>query len=242
MIDIGTVRALYRYPVKSMRGESVEAATLRWQGIAGDRQYAFYRAANTSRFPWLTGREVSAMVTYRAGYRDPGSPRTSPVVVTLPDGSAHDIGAPALREALSEAAGEEVRLIQLGRGAFDSMPVSVVSTATGDVLDRLCGRAVDLRRFRPNIVLELAASGASGVDFVGGTLVFGDGDAPPRLRLDVRIERCAMITLDPDSGAKDASAMRRVVEDFDNRVGVYGAVEALGTIAVGDRVRLSSSA
>jgi uncharacterized protein YcbX len=241
MIDIGTVRALYRYPVKSMRGEHIETATLRWAGIDGDRQYAFYRAANASRFPWLTGREVSAMVTWRARYIDPATPRTSAVVVTLPDGSEHDIGASALRHALGEAAGEEVQLLQLGRGAFDAMPVSLVSTATGALIDRRCGRAVDLRRFRPNIVLDLAAS-ASEVDFLGSTLVLGDGEAPPRLHLNTRIERCAMITLDPDSGAKDASVMRRVVEDFDNLVGVYGAVEALGTIAVGDRVRLIRSA
>ncbi len=70
MIDIGTVRSLYRYPVKSMRGESLRTACLRWQGIDGDRQYAFYRAANTSRFPWLTGREVSEIVTYAARYLD----------------------------------------------------------------------------------------------------------------------------------------------------------------------------
>jgi uncharacterized protein YcbX len=242
MIDIGTVAALYRYPVKSMRGEAVETATLRWPGIDGDRQYAFYRAANTSRFPWLTGRDVSAMVTCRAHYRDPAAPRTSPVVVSLPDGSEHDIAAPALREALSEAAGEEVRLLQLGRGAFDSMPVSVLSTATGAALDRQCGRPVGLRRFRPNIVLDLAASGASEMDFLDGTLVFGEGEAAPRLRLNARIERCAMVTLDADSGAKDSSVMRRVVEDFDNLVGVYGAVEALGTITVGDRVRLIPAA
>jgi uncharacterized protein len=242
MIDIGTVRALYRYPVKSMRGESVATARLRWQGIDGDRQYAFYRAANTSRFPWLTGRDVSAMVTYEARYLDPENPRRSKVQVSGPDGFARDIGAAGLRDELSAAAGEEVRLLQVGRGTFDAMPVSVVSTATGALLDQVCGRAVDLRRFRPNIVLDLAATGASEADFLGGALVFGDGEVPPRLRLNARIERCAMITLDPDSAAKDVSIMRRVVEALDNLVGVYGAIEALGTIAVGDRVRLVQSA
>ena len=238
MVDIGTVRALYRYPVKSMRGESVDAVTLRWQGIDGDRQYAFYRAANTSRFPWLTGREVSAMVIYAARYLDPANPRRSRVGVTGPGGGERDVGEASLRDELSAAAGEEVRLLQIGRGTFDSMPISVVSTATGAMLDRRCGRAIDLRRFRPNIVLDFESSDTTEADWLDGALVFGDGEAPPRLRLNARIERCAMITLDPDSAAKDVSILRRVVEDFDNLVGVYCAIEAIGTIAVGDRVRL----
>jgi uncharacterized protein YcbX len=98
---------------------------------------------------------------------------------------------------------------------------------------------VDLRRFRPNIVLDLESSGASEADWLDGTLVFGNGEAPPRLRLNARIERCAMITLDPDSAAKDLSILRRIVEDFDNLVGVYGGIEAIGSIAIGDRVRLT---
>jgi uncharacterized protein len=242
LIDIGAVRAINRYPVKSMAGESLAAAPLRWVGIDGDRQYAFYRAANTSRFPWLTGREVAALVTHRARYLDPTDPRRSPVRVTAPDGSEHDVGAVELRAALSEAAGEEVRLLQLGRGAFDSMPISVISMATGERLAQSCGNAGDLRRFRPNIVLDIAAGlAADETGWIGSALVFGDGEAPPRLRINTRIERCAMVTLDPDTAAKDAAVMRRVVEDFANLVGVYCAVEALGTIAVGDRVRLATA-
>lgn len=239
-IEIGTVRALTRYPVKSMAGESVAAATLRWVGIDGDRQYAFYRVADGSRFPWLTGRDVPDLVIHRARYLDPGDPRRSLVHVTAPDGSEHEVGAAALRAALSAAAGEDVRLLQLGRGAFDSMPVSVVSTATGARLAQSRGNAGDLRRYRPNIVLDLAAGLASDeTGWIDGSLVFGDGAAPPRLRINARIERCAMVTLDPDTAAKDAAVMRRVVEDFDNLVGVYCAIEALGTIAIGDRVRLA---
>jgi uncharacterized protein YcbX len=64
MIEIGTIAAINRFPVKSMQGEVLECASLRWTGIDGDRQYAFYRAANRSRFPWLTARVVAGMVRY----------------------------------------------------------------------------------------------------------------------------------------------------------------------------------
>src|SRR5436853_7371656 len=124
---IGTVKAIYRYPVKSMGGESLRSAALRWPGIDGDRQYAFYRAANMSRFPWLTGREVPEMVTYSARYVEADNPRHSAVQVAA-RGHEFLLGDPELRKLLSGAAGEEVRLLQVGRGTFDSMPVSVLST------------------------------------------------------------------------------------------------------------------
>jgi MOSC domain-containing protein len=243
VIDIGRVRAINRYPVKSMAGETLAAAPLRWTGIDGDRQYAFYRADNTSRFPWLTGRDVAALVIHVARYLEPTNPRHSSVRVTAPDGSEYDVGDPRLCAALGEAAGEAVRLLQVGRGAFDSMPVSVITTATAARLAQRNAKAGDLRRYRPNIVLDVASGlEADETDWIDGALVFGDGPTPPRLRINSRIVRCAMITLDPDTAEKDAAVMRRVVEDFDNLVGVYCAVEALGTIAVGDRVRLARSA
>jgi MOSC domain-containing protein len=243
VIDIGRVRAINRYPVKSMAGETLAAAPLRWTGIDGDRQYAFYRADNTSRFPWLTGRDVAALVIHAARYLDPANPRHSAVRVTAPDGSEYDVDDPRLRAALGEAAGEAVRLLQVGRGTFDSMPVSVITTATAAHLARRSTKAGDLRRYRPNIVLDVASGlDADETDWIDGALVFGDGAAPPRLRINSRIVRCAVIALDPDTASKDAAVMRRVVEDFDNLVGVYCAVEARGTIAVGDRVRLARSA
>ena len=57
-----------------MRGESLAAAVLRWQRIDGDRQYAFLREANRSRFPRLTARELSAPVRYTPRYLDPARP------------------------------------------------------------------------------------------------------------------------------------------------------------------------
>jgi hypothetical protein len=43
LIKIGQIEAIFRYPVKSMRGEQLDAATLGWHGIDGDRRFAFRR-------------------------------------------------------------------------------------------------------------------------------------------------------------------------------------------------------
>jgi uncharacterized protein len=229
--QVGVVAALWRYPVKSMAGEALAEASLRWTGIEGDRQYAYLRASDRSRFPWLTGRDMAGLVRYRPRYLDPGDPRRSPVRAVTAAGVEHELGD--LEGPLSAQLGEPVRLVQIGRGCFDSMPVSVVSEATGRAVGAAVGREVDLKRFRPNIVI---AADVPEWDWVGGALVFGDG--PARLRLNARIERCQMITIDPESAAKDPSLLRCVAQDFDNRIGVYGAIEAIGAIAVGDPVWL----
>lgn len=239
-VEIGTVAAIYRYPVKSMRGEAMDAAELRWTGLNGDRQYAFYRAGDPSRFPWLTGREVPDLVRHVARYVDPGNPRASALRVTAPDGAEFHVGAKELAARLSAAAKEEVRLLQIGRGTFDSMPVSVITTATEAELDGKFGRELGLRRFRPNIVIR-SAPGAKGTEsrWLNGTLAFGERADSAKLRIDCPIERCAFVTIDPDTAMRDASVMRMVAQDFNNKVGVYGTAAALGTISVGDRVVLS---
>jgi uncharacterized protein YcbX len=236
MDELGRVEAIYRYPVKSMGGERLAAATLRWPGIDGDRQYAFYRAADASRFPWLTGREVSELVTYAAHYAEPDNPRHSAVRVNHRD-REYDVGDPELREALSREAGEEVRLLQVGRGTFDAMPVSVLSTATLSLLEARCGHRIDVRRFRANIVVEANAR-VRETDWLGGTIVFGDHPRAARLRVNVAIDRCVMITIDPENARRDPGLLRRVVEDFANEIGVRCTTEAVGTISVGDRVHL----
>ena len=230
---VGTVAALWRYPVKSMRGEALQAASLRWTGLDGDRQYAFFRATDRGRFPWLTGRSVPDLVNYVPRYVDPADPRKSPLRVTAPDGAVFDVADETLRRRLSDIARDDIRLIQIGRGTFDSGPVSVIATATAAKLDAAFGAPLGLRRFRPNIVIE---SDAPETNWLGGTLVFGDRPDSARLRLNRPIERCSFITVDPDTAAKDATIQRMVAQRFDNRVGAYGSTDADGTIALGDRV------
>jgi uncharacterized protein len=233
--EIGTVAALWRYPVKSMQGEPLQSVELRWTGLNGDRQYAFYRAADRSRFPWLTGRTVPELVRHVARYDNPADPRKSPLRVTTPDGATFEAHDEALHKRLSKAAGEAVHVLQVGRGTFDSGPVSVIATATEARLDSAFGASLGTRRFRPNIVIK---SDRPETEWLGATLVFGDQPKPARLRLNRPIERCSFITIDPDTAAKDPRVLRMVAQDFDNQVGAYGATDADGTIAIGDRVRV----
>jgi len=79
---VGVVRAIYRYPVKSMRGESLDESSVEWPGIPGDRSYAFVQSENHSTFPYLTGRELPELLLYTPVLTDPSRPYYSPVMVT----------------------------------------------------------------------------------------------------------------------------------------------------------------
>lgn len=233
---IGTVVAINRYPVKSMGGESLDAADLHWPSLYGDRQYAFVKAADTSDFPWLTGRDLPGLVRHRARYATPDNPRAR-VLVMEPDGAEHDIRDPALAARLADAAGTPVWLMRLGRGAFDAMPVSVIATTTAAAISAAHGAPVALDRFRANLVIQPDDPAATERDWLGGSLMFGEEDDTPSVSAGWPIPRCAMVGIDPVTAARDAGVVRTVVRQFGNRVGVYCSVRTPGTVRVGDRVR-----
>src|SRR3954453_14909627 len=71
MSTIGTVESLWRYPVKSMRGEELNEAFLGFAGIYGDRVFAFESSTGRKGFPYFTGRDQRQMVRYTARFRRP---------------------------------------------------------------------------------------------------------------------------------------------------------------------------
>jgi uncharacterized protein YcbX len=238
-MQIGVVAGLWRYPVKSMRGEPLAAAEIGWHGIEGDRRAAFVRAANRSRFPWFTGRKLPELLLHEARYADPASPSSSAIRVRTPGGEELALESEELRGRLAAAAGEDVRLLTLGRGAFDSMPVSVLTIGTADSLSDALGRACDTRRFRANLLLDAAAVPPHGErDWLGASLAIGEGERAVRLRVDRRIERCVMITLDPDSAARAPGLLRAVAERAETCIGVYATTERPGEVRPGDPVTL----
>lgn len=230
---VGHVAQLNRFPVKSMAGEPLAVAEIDWQGMEGDRQYAFHFSERRTRFPWLTARDVSALVLHRARFADPAMPRTASVEVTAPDGWQGLLTDPELAERLAGAARAPVALMQLAIGAYDAMPVSVVTSAGHRLVEEAHGGPLDLRRFRTNIVID---SDRPQSEWAGKRLVFGDTGA--ELLVTAGIPRCAMVTIDPDSGVRDPRVLRTIAQRFGNIYGVYAAPARKGLVAVGDVVRM----
>lgn len=233
---LGTIVSIARFPVKSMRAEPLDEAALHWPWLLGDRQYAFVKAASTTDFPWLTARDVPDLVRFAARYEQPDDPVHSRVVVSDPDGAEFDISDPALATMLSDAAGTPVRLLRLGRGCFDAMPVSVLTTATASAIERAHGAAVAIERFRANLVIQLDDAAEAEPDWLGRSLALGSAG----VCLDVGwlTPRCAMVGIDPATAARDPAVIRTVAGRFGNRVGAYCSVRQPGTIRRGDAVAL----
>src|SRR5437588_8620039 len=68
---VGTVESLWRYPVKSMRGEELDEMFAGYAGIYGDRLFAFTSSASPKGFPYFTGREQRRLLQYRPRFRYP---------------------------------------------------------------------------------------------------------------------------------------------------------------------------
>lgn len=232
---VGHVAALHRYPVKSMAGEALSVAEVDWQGIEGDRQYAFVRKSNRTRFPWLTARDVPTMLLHRATFADPAKPKTSGVLVETPDGAVVPLHDPRLHGYLETAAGEPVSLLQVARGIYDAMPISIVTTASHAEVEAAHGSALDPRRFRANIMIE---SDLPVSNWQGLRLAFGNDEEGAVVQMAAPIPRCMLITIDPDTGIKDARILRTVAQQFGNAYGVYASPARPGLIRAGDPVRL----
>jgi uncharacterized protein len=217
-----------------MRGESLPRADVRWNGLSGDRQFAFYRSDDMSPFPWLTGRVFPGMVLWRAQYEDDGALRTSNVRVNTED-DTYDVTSPTLLARMAAESKGTVALIRMGRGTFDSMPISVVGQGTLDALGQSYGAPVAAARFRPNIVIDRGCER----DWIGGRLLFGDTAEALTMRADRPIERCSMITIDHLTAERAPPLMRTVAQAFNNEIGIYCSTEIPGAVAVGMRAWLA---
>ena len=234
IIQIGHVREIVRYPVKSMAGIATASALLGWHGLEGDRRFAFRRVEDRSNFPWLSASRLPELLLYQ-----PGSPEEKPTRVVTPAGSSLELGSDELNAEITERFGSQVELMQLKHGIFDEADVSIISLTTIAGIGREAGLELDRRRFRANIVLEPERKDPFLEDeWVGRKLVFGNGEARPAVNVTMRDLRCVMINLDPDTAEQDLRVMKTAVRLNDNNAGVYGSVVQTGTIHVGDRVSL----
>ena len=259
---IGRVEGLWRYPVKSMRGEELEEAFAGFSGVYGDRLYAFRSSAAPEGFPYFTGREQETMILYGAAYRDaqgatkppnlaaaealaPGmtpicaDPSDLDVEVTTPSGEVLAIDDAALIGKLREHARDahQLTLVRSDRSMTDCRPISLFSTATAQQLGRELGTDVDKRRFRANVYVDLESGKAFEEDeLVGRMLRIG---AKAVVAITDRDPRCKIITLDPDTAeANPEIIMRLVAGSRDGKAGIYGAVMVEGAIRRDDEIVL----
>src|SRR5208337_4833957 len=242
LIEIGAVEAIFRYPVKSMAGERLEVAELGWYGIEGDRRLAFRRTDDRSGMPWLTASKLPDLLLFAPHRREGGAPRDLPTHIRTPDGEEIPVFGEDLAKEVGRRYGAPVQMMQLRHGIFDEASISVIASDTVREIGRLAGRSLDVRRFRPNVVVRLLRSAPFQEDeWVGGVLSFGEGDDAPAITVTMRDVRCAMLNLDPDSASLAPAMMKAVVRANQNNAGIYGAVTRIGRLAVGQTILLRAA-
>src|SRR6202451_737545 len=118
LIEVGQVEAIFRYPVKSMRGEPLEAANLGWHGLEGDRRLAIRRIEDRSGFPWLTAGKLSHLVLFISQRLEDGAPEGIPTHVRTPDGQLLPVFAEELAAEVGRRYGAPVQMMQMKHGVF----------------------------------------------------------------------------------------------------------------------------
>ena len=208
------VGELWRYPVKSMRGELLEAAEVQADGIAGDRVVH-------------VTDEVGRVVTSRTRPRLLElSARLAPTGQPLVDDHPWDDAEVA--KLVRVAAGDGARLVRYdGLERFDILPLLVATDGA------ITAFGHDGRRLRPNIVIH-GVPGLSEREWEGRQLRIGE----TVIGLHSLRERCVMTTFDPDSVEQNVDVLRGIRSRFDGKIALNANVVHAGTVRKGEPVEL----
>ena len=239
MTSVGSVVSLWRYPVKSMLGEELDNADIIERGFTGDRAYAIIDQQTgkvaSAKHPRKWGRLLACRASYRSGL--PACDSSTPVQITLPNGTVVHSGQDNINELLSSEFGYQITMaakrpekpsvenvdpfaeietvtdigaFMLRDGFADYAPLHLLTTASLNHLQELNQQCrFDVRRYRPNLVVKTIsdAKGFSENAWVGHTLAIGD---EVRLRVTDPAPRCIMTTLAQGDLPHDLDILRTV--------------------------------
>jgi len=285
----GTVREIFRYPVKSMMGESLESVEIGSGGLPGDRCWAVRDEVNGG----IRGaKRIAGLMALGARFpREPATTGSSPAEIHFPDGSTGMTGDSDIAARISQAVDHEVTLWPLlpaeeldhyrrGRARyedidkelravfarepgeplpdvstfppelrefesrpgtyFDAYPLLVLTTAALDEMQRRAPEQLfDVRRFRPNLVLEVEGPTEpfSELAWAGHSLRLGEAE----LELELGCPRCVMVTRGFDDLPQDPRVMRALVSETGGELGIYASVAVPGGVRRGARFEVHES-
>lgn len=284
-MTVGTVAALWRYPVKSMGGEQVASSVLDRRALHADRMWA---VRDLELGAVTTARRLPALLGCTARYVDEppagvGPGDVVPVAVTFPDGTeVATTDRETMDARLSELVAKQVALVPLPPvdekaayrgilaskkdirqqfGVPDDEPLpdlsmfplrklaelAIYATPVGIFADAYAlhvvttsslramaavGGDFDVRRFRPNVVIESDLDGLAEQQWLGGTLKAGE----VTMQVEIPTIRCTVPLREQAGVPADPQVMRTVSREGDRCFGVYADIASTGTLRVGDAV------
>lgn len=207
---LGTLAAIHRYPVKALRGETLTAADVLADGIAGDR--------------------TRALVVVSGGHN-----RTGKTYRGKENALLHTVDSVDRGMRTAQAAGVVTRSDDADGRYFDVHPISLVFDTWLAALDAFTGGQAEALRFRPNLVATAAPGFAKReADLVGARLRVGDVE----LTVAKPIIRCVTPSYDLQTGEADRTLAKALAVDLGNTMGIYCTVVQPGRIATSDAIAL----
>ena len=228
-----TVKRLWRYPVKSFLGQSCTELSIDTRGVVGDRWYAisnsqgkFGSGKNTRRFCKIKG-----LFNFRAEYEDGN------LLITFPDGRIFAGDVPNLNSELSSVLGQAVTLVsEKNISHFDVDSLHLITTASLNWLRNLLpNSAIDERRFRPNLLIDLPSEELIEHHWIGKKMTIG---RELEIEITSLTERCIMTTLAQEELGCDRNILRTINKNSEHNFGVYAKIIKPGIIRVGDKIDL----
>ena len=283
-MTLGKIASVHRYPVKSMKGETIDEAYVGKNGIPGDRAWA---VRDEVRGGIRGAKKIPGLMEFSAHYESPpGAEGSSIATITFSDGARMRTGDQSINARLSSELDHEVSLWPLmpedqldhyRRGApdtedfekelreifgrteeeplpdlsvfppelleyesppgtyFDAFPLLILSRKSIETMgERQPGSRFDLRRFRPNFLVEdtLELEDFPEETWEGSRLQIGSAV----LKAELVCPRCVVTTQSFDDLPRDPAVMRALVRENGGNLGLYASVEQPGKISVGDSI------
>jgi len=239
---VGRITEIWRYPVSSLGGERLAGASLTAAGIPGDRQFALIDAdtrqpaAPEKHARWRKALHLQAQCV--AGALP---------TISFPDGQRYPVDDPALNGMLSDYFGfaAAVAAHQPVDGQPDfprtahrhaHFPAHVLTTASMTRLAELRQvESVDVRRFRPTVLIDTDAVGFVEKQWVGHRLRIGGAG----LQAIEETTRCGMTFIEQPGVADDPDILRTILRHNKRHFGINCAVDRFGSVQEGDDVALA---